>query len=71
MIIMTRVALPGSQNTLPVLPETAHMSPEERSKYTFVLDVDQEHYALTEDDAKDLTPLASAMSVGQVWIPIK
>lgn len=70
MTTLTRIASYGQTNPLPI-PETAHLTPEQRAEYTFILeDNEGEQYLITETEARKFTPLAENMGVGNVYMPL-
>lgn len=70
MTHLTRIASAGQRNPLP-LPETADLTPEQRSEYTFVLtknaDDGSDDYLITETAAREISPLIEHMGVGDVY----
>ena len=69
MSYITRIASYGQTNPLP-LPETMHLSPEERAEYTFTATIGDDVYLIPESEARKITPLAEHMAVGNVFHPL-
>lgn len=68
MAHLTRIASYGQTNPLPI-PETAHLTPEQRAEYTFILTKDDEEQLLIpEKDAREVSPLIEYMAVGDVFL---
>lgn len=66
MAHLTRIASYGQTNPVPI-PETAHLTPEQRAEYTFILTRDGEDYLIPETDAREVSPLIEHMAVGNVY----
>lgn len=68
--ILTRIASYGQTNPIP-LPETAHLTPEQRAEYTFILkQEDGEEYLIPEKEARKLHPLVEHLGVGSAYAPL-
>lgn len=68
MAHLTRIASYGQTNPFP-LPETAHLTIEQRREYTFILTKDDgEQMLIPEKDARLVSPLIEAMAVGNVYL---
>lgn len=68
MTHLTRIASYGQTNPMP-LPETMHLTPEQRAEYTFILTQDDgEQLLIPEKDAREVSPLIEHMSVGNVFM---
>lgn len=67
MAYLTRIASYGQTNPFP-LPETMHLTPEQRAEYTFTLDRDGEVFLIPEQDARMISPLIEHMAVGNVYL---
>lgn len=68
MSYLTRIASYGQTNPLP-LPETMHLTPEQRAEYTFILmKDDDEQLLIPERDAREVSPLIEHMPVGNVFM---
>lgn len=71
MTHLTRIASYGQTNPIP-LPETAHLSPEDRAEYTFTMTLDNgDAYLIPEMDARSVSPLIEHMDVGNVFLILK
>jgi hypothetical protein len=71
MASLTRIASYGETNPLPV-PETMHLTSEQRAEYTFILTDDKgEQYLIPEEDARSVSPLIEHMAVGNVYLILK
>lgn len=71
MAHLTRIASAGQTNPVPI-PETAHLTPEERSEYTFIMTLDNgDKYLIPEKDAREVSPLIEFMDVGNVFLILK
>ena len=58
--IMTRIATYGQTNPIPI-PETAHLTPEERAEYTFIVEYPNgDKYLIPEMEARNIYPLVEA-----------
>lgn len=64
---LTRIAQYGQTNPVPI-PETAHLTFEQRAEYTFVLNTNGEDYLIPEMDARQVSPLIEHMDVGNVFL---
>lgn len=68
MNTLTRIASYGQTNPLPI-PETMHLTPEQRAEYTFILTkTDGEQLLIPEMDAREVSPLIEHMEVGNVYM---
>lgn len=67
MTHLTRIASYGQTNPIP-LPETAHLTPEQRAEYTFTLTNGEDVYLIPEMDARSVSPLIEHMDVGNVYL---
>ena len=64
MNYLTRIA-PYGETPMSV-PETMHLTPEQRTEYTFILTLDDEFtYLIPEMDARSVSPLIEHMGVAQ------
>jgi hypothetical protein len=71
MAYLTRIASYGQTNPVPV-PETAHLTPEQRAEYTFIMTLDNgDNYLVPEMDARSVSPLIEHMAVGNVFLIFK
>jgi hypothetical protein len=71
MTIMTRIASYGQTNPLPI-PETMHLTPEQRAEYTFIVTLDDgDQYLIPEMEARKVSPLIEHLAVGNVFMPLK
>ena len=71
MAHLTRIASAGQTNPVPI-PETAHLTAEQRSEYTFIMTLDDgEQYLIPEEDARSVSPLIEHMDVGNVYMILK
>lgn len=71
MTYLTRIASYGQMNPVPI-PETAHLTPEQRAEYTFIMTLDNgDAYLIPEMEARSLSPLIEHMSVGNVYQALK
>ena len=71
MASLMRVASFGQTNPVPV-PETAHLTPEQRAEYTFILTRDDgDQYLIRESDAREFSPLIEHMDIGNVYLCLK
>lgn len=66
MAHLTRIASYGQTNPLPI-PETMHLTPEQRAEYTFILTNGDEDLLIPEKDARTVSPLIEHMAVGNVY----
>ena len=70
MTTLTRIASYGQTNPLP-LPETMHLTPEQRAEYTFILTLDNgDQHLIPEMDARSVSPLIEHLAVGNVYMPL-
>lgn len=68
MAYLTRIASYGQTNPLPI-PETMHLTAEQRAEYTFILTQDDgEQLLIPEQDARKVSPLLEHMDVGNVYL---
>jgi hypothetical protein len=68
MAMMTRINKHGETNPLP-LPETAHLTPEQKAEYTFLLTKDDdEQFLIAESAAVQEIPLLAHLEVGQQYM---
>lgn len=71
MMTLTRIASYGQTNPLPI-PETMHLTPEQRAEYTFIMTLDNgDQMLIPEMDARSASPLIEHMAVGNVYMPLK
>jgi len=71
MAHLTRIASYGQTNPCPI-PETAHLTLEQRREYTFILTKDNgEDFLIPEKDAREVSPLIEYMDVGNVFLILK
>jgi len=71
MTHLTRIASYGQTNPVPI-PETAHLTPEQRAEYTFIMTLDDgESYLIPEVDARSVSSLIEHMGVGDVFQILK
>jgi hypothetical protein len=71
MTHLTRIASYGQTNPFP-LPETAHLTIEQRREYTFMMTLDNgDNFLIPEVDARSVSPLIEHMSVGNVYLVLK
>jgi hypothetical protein len=71
MTHLTRVASYGQTNPVPI-PETAHLTNEQRAEYTFIMELDNgDKYLIPEEDARSVSPLIEHMGVGDVFEILK
>lgn len=73
MSYLTRVAPYGApaEAYIPI-PETSHLTLEQRAEYTFVMTTDEnENYLIPEEDARSVSPLIEHMGVGDVFYLLK
>lgn len=71
MTYLIRVASYGQKNPVPV-PETAHLTPEQRAEYTFIMTLDNEdQYLIPEMDAWRISILTRHMAIGHVFQILK
>ena len=66
MAHLTRIASYGDSNPVPI-PETAHLTPEQRAEYTFILTHGDDDYLIPEMDARKESPLIEHLAVGNVY----
>lgn len=66
-VTLTRIASHGQINPVP-FPETAHLTPEERAEYTFLLNNNGELSYVTEKSVREISPIIEHMSVGNVFL---
>lgn len=67
MAHLTRIASYGQTNPVPI-PETAHLTAEQRAEYTFILTKGDDDYLIPEKDAREVSPLIEHMDVGNVYL---
>jgi len=68
MAHLTRIADADQTNPVPI-PETAHLTAEQRREYTFILTKDDgDQYLVPEKDAREVSPLIEHMAVGNVYL---
>lgn len=68
MAHLTRIASYGETNPFPI-PETAHLTAEQRAEYTFILTKDDgETLLIPEMDARNVSPLIEHMDIGNVYL---
>lgn len=68
MTHLTRIASHGQTNPV-LIPETAHLTPEQRAEYTFILTQDNgDQHLIPEMDARSVSPLIEHMGVGNVYL---
>jgi hypothetical protein len=66
-----RIASADQTNPVPT-PETAHLTPEQRREYTFIMTLDNgDQYFVPESDARSVSPLIEHMAVMDVYYIIK
>ena len=63
---LTRIASYGQTNPVPI-PETAHLTPEQRAEYTFILTNGDEQHLIPEKDARAVSPLVEHLDIGSVY----
>lgn len=65
---LTRIASYGQTNPLPI-PETMHLTPEQRAEYTFILTMpDGQDYLIPEMDAREASPLIEHLDIGSAFL---
>lgn len=68
--MLTRIATYGQNNPVPI-PETVHLTPEQRAEYTFILKrADGDEYLIPEMDARKINPLVEHLAVGSAFAPL-
>jgi hypothetical protein len=68
--IMTRIALYGQTDPLPI-PETVHLTPEQRAEYTFIVrQPNGDEYLIPEMEARKINPLVEHLAVGSAFAPL-
>lgn len=68
MAHLTRIADADQTNPFPI-PETAHLTLDQRREYTFILTKDDgENLLIPESDARKVSPLIEHMAVGNVYL---
>jgi hypothetical protein len=70
MTHLTRIASYGQTNPV-TIPETAHLTLEQRVEYTFIMTLNNgDEYLIPEKDAREISPLTEHMAVGDVYYPL-
>ena len=71
MTTLMRIASYGQTNPVPI-PETMHLTPEQRAEFTFIMTLDNgDQYLVPEMDARSVSPLIEHLAVGNVYMPLK
>lgn len=71
MTSLMRIASYGQTNPVPI-PETMHLTAEQRAEYTFIITLDNgDQYLVPEEDARSVSPLIEHMAVGNVYVTLK